>query len=219
MYAPMWKRAGYGADGATEKTRLKRRLVKLWLVPVIAIAYTVATPFAPSQAGDIQGSDLLAPPIGGVEGAGLQELRASGSFYPKAKPAPAATVTPPPPPTPAASPQSDRQASNSPSGRSGSGKATSQGSGGDPNDLGVLLITCYTLTSPTASGEPPDASTAAASKGFLPLGAVISIEGVGTFTIKDRGPLGSKIDIWMASDEDCRAFGKQYRRVKVLSRP
>ncbi len=215
----MRKRAGYGAEGAAEKTRLKHRLVKLWLVPVLAIAYTVATPVAPSQAGDIQGSELLAPPIGGAEGAGLLEVKASGPFYPKAKPAPVATITPPPPPTPSASPRSDGQASKSSARTGGSGKATPQGSGGDPNDLGVLLITCYTLTSPTASGEPPDASTAAASKGFLPLGAVISIEGVGTFTIKDRGPLGSKIDIWMASNEDCKAFGKQYRRVRVLSRP
>lgn len=211
----MWKRALRGASGSKGQRRLRRLVPEVLLVVAVGVGYPLATPHGPSRAGD-GGGDLLAPPIGGPEGAAVPEVQATGLFFPGAEPALAVAVTPPPPPKPPSGAGSGkRSVSPPPTPRPVAEKAPPA----DPDDLGVLVITCYTLTSNTASGSPPDPSTAATSSGFLPLGTVISIEGVGTFTVKDRGPLGRKIDIWMASNEECTAFGKRYLRVRVISRP
>ncbi|MER3396688.1 MAG: hypothetical protein C4319_07900 [Acidimicrobiia bacterium] len=186
----------------------------------VATAYLAVTPYGSSRAGDPLSRDLLAPPIGGPDAVSIPELKSSGMFYPKAVPAKPVPVAPrtavpqtnTPPPTGVAKPRPAASA-KSPSANSAPNIEA------NPDDLGVLLITCYTMKSNTASGSPPDTSTAATSPGFLPLGTVISIEGVGTFTVKDRGPLGKKVDIWIPTDEECRAFGKQYHRVKIVSRP
>jgi 3D (Asp-Asp-Asp) domain-containing protein len=212
----MWKRAMFGAFGSRIQIRLRRLLAGVLVAVVAAVVYPLATPNGASQAGDTKGDGLLAPPIGGSDGRVLPEVQSTGMFFPRARPALAVTVTPPPPPPkPSATNPPKPSTKSSPTAE----RKRDSAQAADPDDLGIVLITCYTMQSGTASGEPPDPSTAATSPGFLPLGTVISIEGVGTFTVKDRGPLGRKIDIWMASDEECTGFGKQYHRVRVLSRP
>lgn len=211
----MWKRADLGAMGSSRSSRRRRLLIELSIVIAVAIAYPLATPEGASRAGDTSGAGGLAPPIGGAEGRAVPELATYGMFFKKGEPARAVEVSPPPSPTtspegPAKSGAKSSRKSSTPSG---------QQAPRDPDDLGMVLITCYTMKSNTASGSMPNTSTAATSPGFLPLGTVISIEGVGVYTVADRGPLGRKIDIWMASDEECTAFGKQYHRVRVISRP
>lgn len=84
------------------------------------------------------------------------------------------------------------------------------------NDKGVFSITCYTLGGNTSSGHPTGPGVAAADWSVLPNGTKISIEGIGEFTVRDRGPRGRTIDIWMSSLDECRKFGRKSRSVTVI---
>lgn len=182
---------------------------------VLGLALAVLLPTQAPRAVDPMSEGLLAPPIGGPDAVTVPDLALSTGgivpVAPAAVPATVEVVRPSPPPGAQRSPSSrPKRPSN----------ATSQNSNpaSSPGDLGVLLITCYSFTSRTASGTEPTEGIAAADPRFLPLGTVISIEGLGTYIVADTGPLGRKIDIWMRSEADCIAFGKQRRRVTVVSR-
>lgn len=77
----------------------------------------------------------------------------------------------------------------------------------------------------TASGERARRGYAACN--WLPFGTVLKIEGLGMFTVKDRGAkrlFGTpkrpvkRIDVWVASHDEAQKLGIQIRRVALLSR-
>jgi 3D (Asp-Asp-Asp) domain-containing protein len=203
------------AEKASLHTRRTNWLGRSLACICLGIVVAVVLPTSAPRAVDPSGDGLLAPPIGGPDATFFPEMRLEGQFFPVATPATAVNVEVSSSPAPAKKPSNSSAKANNPNGVAG--KSPSQSGSQDPNDLGTLLITCYSLKSNTASGAAPDTSTAAADPRFLSLGTVISIEGLGTYTIKDYGPLGRKIDIWMPSEGDCRAFGKRYLRVRIVS--
>lgn len=83
--------------------------------------------------------------------------------------------------------------------------------------LGPFSITCYSLTGGIASGARTGPGVAAADTSILPMGTKIRIDGVGDYTILDRGPRGRTVDIWMAEYKDCLAFGRKTRNVTIIS--
>lgn len=194
------------------KTRSGRSLTCI----LLGMALAVLLPTQAPRAVDPMSEGLLAPPIGGPDAATVPDLVLSaGGIVPVAPAAVPATVEVVRP-----SPPSEAQRAPSPRSKRPSSTTSQNPEPARPSgDLGVLLITCYSFTSRTASGTQPTEGIAAADPGFLPLGTVISIEGLGTYTVADTGPLGRKIDVWMRSEADCIAFGKQRRRVTVVSRP
>jgi 3D (Asp-Asp-Asp) domain-containing protein len=75
----------------------------------------------------------------------------------------------------------------------------------------------------TASGKKVKQGMIACN--WLPFGTKVSIEGLGTFTVEDRGAkslFGSKkkhikhIDVYLASHRDARKFGVKWLEVKIL---
>ncbi len=75
----------------------------------------------------------------------------------------------------------------------------------------------------TASGLPARVSYIACN--WLPFGTKVSLEGLGTFRVMDRGArslFGSKdnhikhIDIWLPTHKEARTFGVQYKEVRIL---
>jgi len=205
------------AEKASLHTRRTNWLGRSLACICLGIAVAVVLPTSAPRAVDPSGDGLLAPPIGGPDATFFPEMRLEGQFFPVATPATAVNVEVSGSPAPATAKKPSNSSVKTSNPDSVARKSQSQSGSQDPNDLGTLLITCYSLKSNTASGAAPDTSTAAADPRFLPLGTVISIEGLGTFTIKDRGPLGRKIDIWIPSESDCRAFGKRYLRVRIVS--
>jgi len=76
----------------------------------------------------------------------------------------------------------------------------------------------------TASGERARRGHAACN--WLPFGTVLEVEGLGVFTVKDRGAKSlfgtpkkpiKRIDVWVASHTEARKLGKQIRRVALLT--
>ena len=75
----------------------------------------------------------------------------------------------------------------------------------------------------TASGKVAEKGICALN--WLPFGALVRIEGLGTFKVMDRGArslFGSRtnhikhIDIWFPTHAEARKFGVQYKNVEVL---
>lgn len=85
------------------------------------------------------------------------------------------------------------------------------------NDRGAFSITCYSINGGTASGQRTGPGVAAADSSVFPLGTKIHIDGIGDYTVLDRGPRGRTVDIWMPVLNDCRAFGRKTRNVSVIS--
>jgi 3D (Asp-Asp-Asp) domain-containing protein len=65
----------------------------------------------------------------------------------------------------------------------------------------------------------------ACAMNWLPFGTKVRIEGLGIYTVEDRGAkslFGSKtnrikhIDIWMPSHKDALKFGVKYKEVEIL---
>ena len=85
--------------------------------------------------------------------------------------------------------------------------------------MGQWRITAYYETGyATASGVYPEIGTTLAHNS-LPFGTQIYIEGLGFWTVQDRGPgyLGSEwCDIYLGDYGDCVRFGEQYRSVWVV---
>ena len=77
----------------------------------------------------------------------------------------------------------------------------------------------------TASGRKAKYGYVACN--WLPFGTQVEIEGLGVFTVMDRGAkslFGSKtnhikhLDIWMPTHAQARKFGVQYKAVKILKK-
>lgn len=105
-------------------------------------------------------------------------------------------------------------------------------------DLGGFIVTFYdncelcTLKDAshpaygiTASGEQARQGYVACN--WLPFGTMLEIEGLGVFTVKDRGAKSlfgthkkpiKRIDVWVPSHAEARKLGKQMRRVALLKK-
>lgn len=80
---------------------------------------------------------------------------------------------------------------------------------------GSFSITAYTWTGrPMANGEYPYVGCAASCD--FPLGTVLYIEGIGTFTVNDICPTSGVVDLFMNTYDECINFGRQTRNVYVL---
>ncbi len=101
----------------------------------------------------------------------------------------------------------------------------------DPEDVaspapGVRLrfrATAYCKGTTTASGAGIQTGIAAADPALLPVGSVISIEGLsarynGIYTILDTGPKvrGRQIDVYMWNCNEALAFGRRTMRLQVM---
>jgi 3D (Asp-Asp-Asp) domain-containing protein len=95
--------------------------------------------------------------------------------------------------------------------------------------LALALSQCerYTITAysvemfpgTTYDGTPTrgNAGWIAAGSWNLPIGTVVSIDGVGVYTIRDRGNLGSRhIDILTQTTREALNFGRQTRTVCIV---
>lgn len=85
--------------------------------------------------------------------------------------------------------------------------------------MGTWRITAYYETGcATASGVYPEIGTTVAHNS-LPFGTEIYVEGLGFWTVQDRGPgyLGSEwCDLYLGDYSDCVWFGEQYRSVWIV---
>ena len=88
--------------------------------------------------------------------------------------------------------------------------------------LGEWRVTAYYATgSPTASGAWPETNVTLAHN-TLPFGTVLYIEGLGTWTVQDRGPtyLGSEwCDLYLGDYGTCVQFGERTAKVYVKEMP
>lgn len=77
--------------------------------------------------------------------------------------------------------------------------------------------TAYSLKGTMANGQKVHNGAIAADPKILPLGTVVHIDGMGTFTVKDTGGAikGNRIDIWMPSG--AMKFGKRTVKLRVIS--
>ncbi len=86
----------------------------------------------------------------------------------------------------------------------------------DPNvvpagvtSLGPFTVLCYTIKGTTATGVQTSTEVVAVDPKVIPLKSRIFIKGVGWRTALDTGGgiKGNKLDIWLPTLADCRAFG------------
>ena len=88
---------------------------------------------------------------------------------------------------------------------------------------GVWTITAYCNDGRSASGRPNIAGQTCACN-CLPAGTVIEIEGMGRWTVTDRGASTGQwawhnsnwCDIYLGSEAECQQFGVQKRQVWVV---
>lgn len=83
--------------------------------------------------------------------------------------------------------------------------------------------TAYCLQGRTASGDHVQTGMIAADPRVLPLGTVVHIRAgsyTGTYTVKDTGGhiKGRRIDVYVPSYREARAFGRRPVKIKVISR-
>ena len=88
---------------------------------------------------------------------------------------------------------------------------------------GVWTITAYCNDGRSASGRPNIAGQTCACN-CLPAGTVIEIEGMGRWTVTDRGASTGQwawhnsnwCDIYLGSEAECQQWGVQHRNVLVI---
>ena len=87
----------------------------------------------------------------------------------------------------------------------------------------AFIATAYCKGMTTASGVAPQSGIAAADPDLLPVGSVITLEGLpqkynGIYTVLDTGPAvqGREVDVYMWSCNDALEFGRRQTRVTVL---
>jgi 3D (Asp-Asp-Asp) domain-containing protein len=85
-------------------------------------------------------------------------------------------------------------------------------------DLGEFSVTCYDLTGSTATGSQAGPGTIAVDPSVIPFGTVLRMNGY-KGTAKDTGGAikGHRLDIWMATDQDCFNWGDQTLEVYQVS--
>ena len=90
-------------------------------------------------------------------------------------------------------------------------------------DLGTWTITAYCNDGQSASGSPNVVGKTCACN-CLPFGSVIEIEGMGTWTVTDRGASSGQwawhnsnwADIYLANNSECNNWGVQKRHVYLV---
>lgn len=89
----------------------------------------------------------------------------------------------------------------------------------DFEPLGTYSVTAYYETGfPTASGTYPAVGTTLAHNS-LPFGTEVYIDGLGFWTVEDRGPtsMGTQwCDIYLGDYDTCVQFGNQYKEVYLV---
>ena len=73
-----------------------------------------------------------------------------------------------------------------------------------------------------ANGRPVRSGAAASDRSVVPLGSVVEVEGLGTFSIEDQFAVDLglyRLDIWVATCEEARQRGVQYRRGWIINLP
>jgi len=82
-----------------------------------------------------------------------------------------------------------------------------------------FVATAYSLRGRMANGQNVHLGAIAADPRVLPLGTVVFIEGLGTYTVKDTGGAikGNRIDIWMPTK--AMTFGRRTVKLKIVSKP
>ena len=103
-------------------------------------------------------------------------------------------------------------------------------------DIGEFVITFYDNCEKCCGKKPSHPAYGITASGdrtrhgyvacnWLPFGTTLEIEGLGAFTVKDRGAksiFGTKenpkkrLDVWVPSHTEALKLGKQVRRVRVL---
>ncbi|HJQ22494.1 MAG TPA: 3D domain-containing protein [Blastocatellia bacterium] len=83
--------------------------------------------------------------------------------------------------------------------------------------------TAYCLQGRTASGELVQPGIIAADPRVLPIGTVVHIRAgkyTGTYTVKDTGERikGRRVDVYVPSYREAKAFGRRPVKIKILSR-
>jgi 3D (Asp-Asp-Asp) domain-containing protein len=70
----------------------------------------------------------------------------------------------------------------------------------------------------TASGRIAMPNRTIAAGKHIPFGTVVYIEGMGYFTVEDRGGAikGNKIDVFMSNMREAKKFGRQHRTVYII---
>lgn len=83
-----------------------------------------------------------------------------------------------------------------------------------------FVATAYSQKGKMANGQYVHPGAIAADPRVLPLGTIVVIEGMGTFTVKDTGGAikGNKIDIYMPNINNARKFGRRTVILKILSK-
>lgn len=85
----------------------------------------------------------------------------------------------------------------------------------------LFEITAYCDGYVTATGTSPTARrTVAADPDVIPMGSIIEIDGMGTYTVEDTGGAvrGNVIDVYIPDYDTCIKFGRQIKAVKVIRR-
>ena len=85
----------------------------------------------------------------------------------------------------------------------------------------TFLATAYALPGQTASGENVRRGIVAADPNILPLGSLLHISAgrySGIYTVLDTGEnvQGRRLDLWMPTVDEARAFGVRRVKVRVL---
>jgi len=84
------------------------------------------------------------------------------------------------------------------------------------------MATAHSVEGETASGTRSRPGTAAADPSVIPLGSRIRVQGAGKYSgeysVEDTGRAikGREIDLYMKSNAEAKAFGKQRVKVTVL---
>lgn len=85
----------------------------------------------------------------------------------------------------------------------------------------TLQCTAYTHSNnPTASGVMPQVGHCAVDKingQWIPFGTVIKTEDGRTLVVTDRfgGSYNNRLDIFMASEDECWQFGRQFLKCRI----
>jgi len=89
---------------------------------------------------------------------------------------------------------------------------------GELEYAGIFELTAYSETGNTcANGNYPTVGHTAASN-YFPLGTKIYIEGMGEYTIEDRGGMASNvIDIYMGDYDTCIEFGRKQAGIYIIN--
>lgn len=89
---------------------------------------------------------------------------------------------------------------------------------GELEYAGIFELTAYAWTgNPCANGNYPTTGYTVASN-YFPLGTKIYIEGMGEFTVEDRGGMADNVvDIYMGDHDTCIQFGRQQAGIYIIN--